>query len=88
MADSSRLANMKEAHYEADHIAADLFDTVSVESNDEHIERDPRFVQDRFRVDRKKLEQMLQSKLSDCVQKRLSLKSDCWFDVYGLAMHF
>ena len=38
----------------------DFCDTASVGSRDDHADRDPDFVEDRFRVDRKKLEQMLQ----------------------------
>lgn len=38
----------------------DNFDTASQGSKDDYLERDPGFVEDRFRVDRKKLEQMLQ----------------------------
>ena len=40
----------------------DFCDTSSVGSRDEHVDRDPAFVEDRFRIDRKKLEQMLQGK--------------------------
>ncbi|XP_041364910.1 protein bicaudal C homolog 1-B-like [Gigantopelta aegis] len=39
----------------------DFCDTSSVGSRDEHVDRDPAFVEDRFRIDRKKLEQMLQA---------------------------
>lgn len=38
----------------------DNIETSSQGSRDEIFERDPGFVEDRFRVDRKKLEQMLQ----------------------------
>ncbi|XP_067673320.1 protein bicaudal C homolog 1-B-like [Haliotis asinina] len=39
----------------------DFCDTASVGSRDDQADRDPDFVEDRFRVDRKKLEQMLQA---------------------------
>ena len=39
---------------------ADNVETASQESREDIIDKDPGFIEDRFRVDRKKLEQMLQ----------------------------
>lgn len=50
---------MRESLFLGDN-GVDCVETESQGSRDENIERDPGFVEDRFRVDRKKLEQMLQ----------------------------
>ncbi|XP_012936522.1 protein bicaudal C homolog 1-A [Aplysia californica] len=52
-------ARMRENLFIGDN-GVDSIDTASQGSRDEIIDRDPGFVEDRFRVDRKKLEQMLQ----------------------------
>ncbi|XP_025087615.1 protein bicaudal C homolog 1-like isoform X1 [Pomacea canaliculata] len=54
-----RAPTMRETLYKSEN-GVDDFDTASQESRDESVEREPGFVEDRFRVDRKKLEQMLQ----------------------------
>ncbi|KAK0046168.1 protein bicaudal C 1-A, partial [Biomphalaria pfeifferi] len=50
---------MKETLFNGDN-GMDSVETESQGSRDDIIERDPGFIEDRFRVDRKKLEQMLQ----------------------------
>lgn len=50
---------MRDSNFISDN-GLDDFDTASQGSRDECVERDPGFVEDRFRVDRRKLEQMLQ----------------------------
>ncbi|BFZ17351.1 hypothetical protein BsWGS_20390 [Bradybaena similaris] len=52
-------ARMRENLFLSDS-ALECIETESQGSRDDNIERDPNFVEDRFRVDRKKLEQMLQ----------------------------
>ena len=61
MAESvSVLSRMREHLFIGDN-GVDNIDTASQGSRDENVsDRDPGFVEDRFRVDRKKLEQMLQ----------------------------
>ncbi|KAK6171391.1 hypothetical protein SNE40_019590 [Patella caerulea] len=54
------VGSMRESQYITEN-NGDICDTASQGSRDEYIERDPNFVEDRFRVDRKKLEQMLQA---------------------------
>ncbi|KAL8616900.1 Protein bicaudal C 1 [Nucella lapillus] len=56
----SALMMKDKTNFIIDNGGVDNFDTASQGSKDDCVELDPRFVEDRFRVDRKKLEQMLQ----------------------------
>lgn len=59
---SVRSVMMRDAHFIPES-NGDICDTASQGSKDEVIEYPSDFVEDRFRVDRKKLEQMLQGKV-------------------------
>lgn len=84
---------MKDSTFRSD-CNIDCCDNGSQGHNEDGIQRDPDFVEDRFRVDRKKLEHMLQGKLTAAASCELQpeyavnlsaqLTADLTVSVYGL----